>query len=120
MTSFDLFYLMFFALMVTGCWWGVAGLAIMLFIFSLWDAESNKAWEQKEIDEWNRKEEKRKSEEEFLMKEEMMKKKYPELCYDSVKRKGIAIRLAFHDRTGHLTPSEKELLQVLISRGDLN
>jgi hypothetical protein len=41
------------------------------------------------------------------------KRKYSEIGYGSENNKSLARRLAFHDRTGHATKEEKELLEIL-------
>jgi len=68
---------------------------------------------KKNQEELIKKEERRRREKLLQEEKEDMRKKYPELGLAYSEQKNAVRRLSYHERTGHITESEKELLEVL-------
>jgi len=94
--------------------------ALFLLSFYLWDlCLEAKRMPNVDLEKFERERKNRKKAfEEYCKVEEEekeRKRKYSELGYGSESNKSLALRLAFHDRTGHATKEEKELLEILTS-----
>lgn len=117
MVNFILFILSMMAFF-TG--WLASGIMLFLIILFRWDMDDMeiacKLMKEAEERELNKEiafqEIKHKEAEEAFLEDE-----YSSIGYGRFNKENLVRRLAFHDRTGHATKKEKELLEILAAKG---
>lgn len=111
--DFDLAFTIFICVLFSQYWWLIPVFLFCLFIKRIfWGSPHDEIYAEKLKNE-KEYEEKRKKEQLRLEEKELLEKAHPELCLSHDLRKREIRRLAFHEKTGHITKPEKELLEVL-------